>query len=177
MLLAWFLSSTCLHIGKVWGRSWSRWSKLGGLLNSWCTSRRFFWICYRYVLLYSCTDSAFSSEERLSEIHAGEEFSLRFRCFPELFQARATSYWRKLFVSTSSTTYSRVVLLNLRYEVTRVQYISPVVARASENIHQPSCLRDFRYPALNPGNRKLFSNLSLTSNCNLRLTSVCKIHQ
>jgi len=49
-------------------------------------------------------DSASGSVERLSDSPAGAELPLRFRCFPVLFQAQATSYWGKLFMSTSSTT-------------------------------------------------------------------------
>jgi len=63
---------------------------------------------------------------------AGTQFSLRFCCFPVLFLAQATSSWRKLFMSNSSGTYSRDVLLNIRVEIARVLYFFPAVGRADE---------------------------------------------
>jgi len=67
--------------------------------------------------------------------------------------------------------------LNLRIEVARVQYISLVVARAAERILQASCLRVFTFPALHPGNRKVFLNFSLTSYRIRRLIAACKYRQ
>ncbi len=80
-------------------------------------------------------------------------------------------------MSNSSTTYSRDVLLNIRSEVTRVQFISPTIARAAERNLPRACLRDFRYSALRPENRELFLNLSVTSSRIRRLISASKYSQ
>jgi len=109
---------------------------------------------HSYCATCSRSVSASSSVKLLFRPPADAGFLLRFSCFPVLIQAQATSYRRKLFLSTNYTTYSRDVLLNLRFEVARVQFISPVVARAAERILPASYLYDFRFPALHWGNRK-----------------------
>jgi len=86
----------------------------------------------RIIKLYDePVSSASGSVKRRSDIPAGA-FRYDFAIFPVLFQAQATGYWRKLFMSTSFTTYSSNFLLNTRFEVARVQYISPVVASTAK---------------------------------------------
>jgi hypothetical protein len=74
-------------------------------------------------------------------------------------------------MSNSSITYSRDVLLNLRFEVIKAQFFPPTVITAAERNLPAACLRDFSYPALRPENRKLFLNLSVISSRIRRLIS------
>lgn len=102
-------------------------------------------------------------------------WSRNSRCFPVLFQASATGDWRTLFMSIYSTyTYSRDVLLSIRNEVFNRQYFPTEIFRDAVQTLPPSCLRVFKFSALNPRSRKLFSNLSRKSPHIRRFLSACK---